>query len=358
LQTEAEFLKALAERPADRALRSVFCDWLLEQSDPRGEAMVLFDKGTLSPAERRRLEKLQEVHARKWLGPLADVAQVERCRFAGGLLSLLKLPANVASARYLALTGEVRLATVEHLAIRAGRVPSEVGGFLGHAVLRGVKRLEADMGTVLGAQGISFAPQRLDLTLWEPIDDLIALAACAPLQSATTLSLCTVEMFNPDFADELASALVTTGALELRSCVEAAPTFATFEGAARWLGRTLGKPRGQVKRWAIEYSETVLGLEGPLLDQLVIDIPVEGEQKVSARAGTAAAVMVQLGELGIRTVDIRHGVRGRLDYDSLNTLRAAARRGSAPLALTWDDPRPTNATFSTQPHRRFLQAGV
>jgi uncharacterized protein (TIGR02996 family) len=340
VQSETEFLQALAERPEDRALRLVFCDWLLEHGSPRGEAMALFEKGNLTSGERRRLEKLQDANARKWLGPLGDAVVLEGCQWAGGLLRAVRLGANLPAERYLALTGEIRLATVESLSIEPGRVAAQVSGFLAHPVLKRVARLEGDVGSLLGAQGFAFAPRALQITLWHPREELSALAGCGALLSATTLSVTTVEFLSPEFAEELADAATTSGALAGRREFELLARYATVEGAARWLrlasARIRGPARDQLQRWGVSYLETQLGLEGDELEQFTIDVssPTHksseeagaGELSVGARLATAASVLALLGGIGIRRVDVRQVPGGRVRRGELDALRAAARR--------------------------------
>lgn len=330
-QTEEGFLKAIAERPNDRALRSIFCDWLLEQGNPRGEAMALFDQGALSGPDRRRLERLQERHRREWLGPLADAVVVDECRFAGGLLHAVRFPANLAVEHYAALTGEPRLATVEALSIEPGRAAADLGGFLGHPVLARVVSLEGDVPTLLKVQAFAFAPQVLRVMLWAPRDELSALAAFAPLKSATVLQLATVEYVTPELAEELADAVIGSGALADRHRLELVARFATIEGVVRWLelasARLRGPARGSLVRWAMDHAETQLGLEGDRFEDFTIDaLARAAREEVPARIVTAATVLALLAKAEIQRVDVRHIPGGRLNKDELNTLRGALRR--------------------------------
>jgi len=330
-QNEDGFLKALAERPDDRALRLVFCDWLLEHSDPRGEAMALFEKGALSAAERRQLEKLQLRNGRKWLGPLGDAVVLEDCRFAGGLLHSVKFPANLPTARYAALTGEPRLATVRSITLEAGRATTEVGGFLAHPVLAQVVELAADVPTLLQAQGFSFSPQVLRLALWDPRADLTVLAGCAALRGATVLRLATLEFIVPAFAEELADALVVSGALEGRKRLELHARHATIEGVMQWLRagaqRVRGALKGTIERWAVDYAETQLALEGADFEDFTIDaIATDARDSLKTRLATAGTVLGLLDGIGIRRVDVRQIPGGRLTRDELNQLRTCLRR--------------------------------
>ncbi len=329
MQSEEEFLSALAERPKDRALRLVFSDWLLERGDPRGEAIALGEKEHPTGFERRRLEKLQHVNAKAWLGPLAEVAVADKCRFSGGLLHTLRLPANLAAQQYQKVTGEVRLGTVEAVTIDRGRVASQVGGFFAHRVLRHLVRLDVDIGCALAAEGFSSAPAELEITLWHPHEDLAALAGCAPLQAAKVLAIATVETLTPLFAEELASAVLTSGVIAGRQRLEVVPTFSTLEGAAAWLrmsSQVQGEARGKLERWAVTYADVVLGLQGARFESLTIDLESDSDFHVKTQVGTAASVLVQLGDLGIARVEVRNVPGGRLERNELDALRAAGRR--------------------------------
>lgn len=326
-QTEETFFKALAERPDDRALRSIFCDWLLEQGDARGEAMALFDKGDLTFVERKRLAKLQRTHAGRWLGPLKGSAVIDDCRFAGGLLHTLKFPANLSIERYAALTGEPRLATLHTLAIEPGRAAAEVGAFLAHPVLARLVRLEGDVATLVKAQGLSSAPQVLRVSLWHPREELEALAACVALRSAEALSLSIVDFVNPREAEELAATVVGSGVLNGRKQVELVARDATIEGVVQWLrvasAQARGLARDRLQRWAVEYAQTHLGLEGEHFEHLIIDARAKGG---TGEIAVAAAVLAMLDGIGVKRVDVVGIPGGRLKKDELNTLRAAVRR--------------------------------
>lgn len=69
-KSEADFLKWLAEAPADRSRRHAFADWLQEQGNPRGEFMALqlasLEK-QLDPKAQKRMVALQKKHERDWL---------------------------------------------------------------------------------------------------------------------------------------------------------------------------------------------------------------------------------------------------------------------------------------------------
>lgn len=293
--------------------------------------MALFEKGALSSTERRRLEKLQQVNGRKWLGPLGESVVIEGCKFAGGLLHTVKFPANLAAAKYEALTGEPRLATVEMVLIEPGRAAAELGAFLSHPVLRGVVELEGDVATLLKARGFSFSPQLLRIALWHPREELTALAACVPLQAATVVRLTTVDFINPELADELVDAVMASGVLAGRKRLELIAQYATFEGVVRWLragaDRVRGATRDVLLRWAVEYAEAHLGLEGDDFEEFTIDAMAPGgKNEVGTRIATAASVLALLDGIGIRRVEVRHVPGGRLNKDELNTLRTAARR--------------------------------
>ncbi len=329
-QNEESFLRALAERPFDRTLRLVFSDWLLESRDnhavARGEAISLFEKGTLSALERRKLTKLQETHGRAWLGPLGARVEREQCRFEGGLLKTVCFPSNMPAADYAALVGEPRLALVDTLRILPGRVAAEVGQFLSHPVLGRVIELEGDLDTLLKADGYGFVPQMLKLHLWQPRADLARFAAFSPLKLATVLQLRTVEFILPELVDEVVQALWSTGALEGRTRLELFARHATFEGVVAWL-RAGGPMRGKLVRWSVDFKDVQLGLEGDDFELLTVDtLAHDARDSIAERIAVAASVISLLDGIGLRRVEVRHVPGGKLDKDELNTMRAGLRR--------------------------------
>ncbi len=329
-QNEERFLDALAERPYDRTLRLVFSDWLLECGEvhgiARGEAIALFEKGGLSAVERRKLSKLQEKHARRWLGPLGPRVKLEACEFAGGLLKTVCFPSNMPAADYAALVGQSRLALVEALRILPGRIAAEVGAFLASPVLGRVVELEADLDTLLKADGYGFAPQVLKLHLWRPSEDLARFAGFVPLRSAAVLQLRTVEFVLPELVDEVVQALWSSGAAEGRRSIELYAKHATIEGVAAWL-RAGGPMRGTLERWSVDFKDVQMGLEGEAFDTFTLGtLAHDARDSIVERIAVAASVISLLDGIGIRSVEVRHVPGGKLDRDELNTLRAGLRR--------------------------------
>ena len=82
-----------------------------------------------------------------------------------------------------------------------------------------------------------------------------------------------------------------------------------------------------VQRWAVDYAETQLGLEGDDFADFTIDAMAPGgKNEVATRIATAAGVVTMLDGIGIKRVEVRHIPGGKLSKDELNTLRAALRR--------------------------------
>lgn len=75
--TDAELVRAIVENPDDDSAYLVYADWLMAQSDPRGELIVLqHDADEADRARKTTLKRaaneLLEKHAARFLGPLAD----------------------------------------------------------------------------------------------------------------------------------------------------------------------------------------------------------------------------------------------------------------------------------------------
>lgn len=64
-------LAAVWANPSDLAARAVYGDWLLEQSDPRGE-LISLQSNAPTPKSDARIRSLIKKHWKTWLGPIAD----------------------------------------------------------------------------------------------------------------------------------------------------------------------------------------------------------------------------------------------------------------------------------------------
>jgi uncharacterized protein (TIGR02996 family) len=78
--TDAELVRAILENPDDDSAYLVYADWLMAQSDPRGELIVLQHDAdeaerARKPALRRAAKALLEKHRKQFLGPLAHFKQ-------------------------------------------------------------------------------------------------------------------------------------------------------------------------------------------------------------------------------------------------------------------------------------------
>ncbi|MEZ4313165.1 MAG: hypothetical protein R3F14_34535, partial [Polyangiaceae bacterium] len=82
-----EDMAAVAEDPHNDELRRELATGMLERGDPRGEFVLLQLKratDSLSPEELEREQALKRTYAWDWLGPLADVVDVENSVFEKG----------------------------------------------------------------------------------------------------------------------------------------------------------------------------------------------------------------------------------------------------------------------------------
>lgn len=117
--SEADFLRWLAEAPADRSRRHAFADWLQEQGNPRGEFMALQLSSNLEPKAQKRMAALQKKHERDWLRAFWKSKRNGSIRFQGGVLTGIDLvhwgPAGNAPP-----PDEPQLATLERLWIDGG----------------------------------------------------------------------------------------------------------------------------------------------------------------------------------------------------------------------------------------------
>jgi uncharacterized protein (TIGR02996 family) len=87
---EADLLAAIHDNPDADEPRLVYCDWLLERGDPRGEFIALQYKRhrgeSLTPEQSRRERALLRERLRAWMGPLYAVTYVKHNTFERGFL--------------------------------------------------------------------------------------------------------------------------------------------------------------------------------------------------------------------------------------------------------------------------------
>jgi uncharacterized protein (TIGR02996 family) len=343
-QSEDAFLNAIAARPDDGALRRVFCDWLLEQGDPRGDVMVLALQPQLSSADRRRLERLTKAHAHKWLGPLApavlgahedDEVDGLQARFEGGLLEHVAFR-PMSTAEWKLLVGEPRLATVKSAVFSdaRGQPPAE---FLCHRVLASLTHVECGAAMLDIAHALPFAPLWLRIHTSKHKSDLAVLAGFKGMSSVKELVL-SIHNSNPKAvglraqnAEPLIDELLDSPAVFQREHFELDFSNATVEGIAEAIlfGTTqLRRMRQRVlQRFTVRYRDTPFTLHGDQLQFLEIDPSSrEGEWTVDSRFAAAAAVIAQLSGVALQSIDVKAPPGGRVTRQELDALRAAARR--------------------------------
>jgi uncharacterized protein (TIGR02996 family) len=333
-----EFLHALAARPFDRALRLVFSDWLQEKGDPRGEVIALFERGSLSLTERRRVKSLTDQNFHEWLGSLRGLADLSQTRCEGGFLSHLVCATPSSRAVWLAARDEPRLATVVSLTLPAGPESAELGAFLRSPHLRSVTRLQApatSWGLLAQPPLPAFSLRVMGVSSWGVFQgELEPLARLPTFPEASRLDLVTSEFVNPLVAGEIRDALAAQPSVLRRFReVRLAARFGVVEGVVAWLvrGATEGLRRGWAagERWSAEYGDAVFTLarEGARFSHLEVDLARQDEPRgLGQRIATAASVVVQLAPASLKTVEVRLPSGARLRASERDALRAASRR--------------------------------
>jgi uncharacterized protein (TIGR02996 family) len=117
LDDEASFLRWIAEDPDDLERRSVFADWLLQKSDPRGEFIALqlaARDRELTPKEQKRIETLESKHAKVWLRSLEGA--ISQYKFQHGCLWY----ARISFYKVVPRADNPILGTVRHLVLYGG----------------------------------------------------------------------------------------------------------------------------------------------------------------------------------------------------------------------------------------------
>lgn len=118
-KSEADFLKWLAEAPAELSRRHAFADWLLEQGNPRGEFMALQLSSSLEPKAKKRMAALQKKHERDWLRAFWKIKRNGTIRFQGGVLTGIDV-VHWGPAGDVPAPDEPQLATLERLWVDGG----------------------------------------------------------------------------------------------------------------------------------------------------------------------------------------------------------------------------------------------
>lgn len=319
----------MAERPFDRGLRLVFADWLLDQGDERG-AVIVAASGEAPLTERRRLARVVERNLAHWLGPLAALADVGATRFEAGFLHHLVCVPRPPPELWGQLTGELRLATVRSLVLPSGHESPLMTGFVTHAVLRHLERVQASMRGWALLDGALPGLRTVALSSWGTFQgELDVLRG----RKAQALELVTSEFVNPMVAAEVRTAVVSElGAVQGFEDVTLVVRFGVVEGVASWLigaGADGLDARWQQRAWGAEYGEARFVLQrregsGP---SLVVDLTHRGDVAgLGQRIATAASVLVQLAPARLEALEVKVPPGARVRPSERDALRAAARR--------------------------------
>jgi uncharacterized protein (TIGR02996 family) len=331
-----QFLLSLAERPFDRSLRLVFADWLLEQNDPRGEVIALSERGDLSLTERRRVHRLTELHAARWLGPLLPLADLPNTKFEGGFLSTLVCRAPDRESTWVSAAGDPRLSTVKSLVLPTGREASEAAVFLRHPRLVNVKRLQASSIAWSLLQldpAPAFTLDTVAIASWGVFQgELTAVLTVPVAKRARQLELVTSEFVNPLVVAEIRRSLAEEAVFSVFDDVRLAARFKVVERAVAWLiAASSDAPvnRWAADTWSIEFGDGVYSLtrDSERFSSLTVDLSHDDDQQgLGQRLATAASVLVQLGPAVLESVEVRLPEGARVRPSERDALRAATRR--------------------------------
>ncbi len=130
LAQQDKLLGEVLEAPDDQGARQVYCDWLLEIGDPRGEFMAIQLKEAPLKKEQVEARRMFKRYAAVWLGPLEPVVQRHTAVFKNGFLSECKVKFESQKQR-ASLIGHPMWATVE-------AIESE-GALFGHACMKSLR---------------------------------------------------------------------------------------------------------------------------------------------------------------------------------------------------------------------------
>jgi uncharacterized protein (TIGR02996 family) len=335
---EAQLLSALAERPFDKSLRLVFADVLLERGDARGEVIALYERGSLSLTEKTRIRRLTEQHAKAWLGPLAPVVDISKCRWVGGFVESLVVAAEVDPLRWEALAGEPRLATVRQLSFPLLPLKPQVRAFLAHQVLASVSALRAPLPLLesLVGRALPFVLESLTVTTWGPGDDVLGQVPTL-LSTPAFGSIQRLEFAPVDIVDAVVGSQVARAVCASARLVRAAPQlrlvadYETVEGLCAWLkhssDRSLSSRWGQGLRWSVAKGALVFGVGGDERGRHRLWAELGDElQLLESRFAMLLAVLSQLKSLGLSAIEVSLPERGQLTLKERTELTSLARR--------------------------------
>jgi uncharacterized protein (TIGR02996 family) len=353
MSSEASLLKSLAEHPEDRALRLVFADWLLERGDPRGEVIALCERGNLSLTEKRKVARLTEQHGARWLGPLREVADLQRTRFDSGFVSELHVSPHAPPGALEELAGTPELATVRTFVVPPVPRVTPLTRFLDAPVLRRLERLELGPLDWQALAGFTGGPAQLlavGIAGFGAFDGELAPMTKVELFSrARRLELLTTEFVNPLVVADVRQALLAESrVLSPFEEVRLVARYAVFEGAVAWLlgGDEFGRLESvwpRARYWSVEYAEVIFRLArepGAAFERLLIDCSAHDMTGgLDKRINAAAGVLVQLAPARLSDVEVRLPHGARLRKGERDALRAALRRSGTVRRFTLGDEK-------------------
>lgn len=348
---EASLLAQLAERPAERALRLVLADALLERGDPRGEVIALNERGELSLTEQRKVARITAQYGAEWLGKAAAIADLNRSRIVGGFLDELVCVPRPAEL-FKAATGEPALCTVRRLALPPNAGVSELHEFVGHRVWRQLERLElgvSDLRALAEHPLPELNPRWVVLASYGIFArDLRGLERVPVVARARALGLATTEFTNSptvraivEAVEQQLDSLTHFEELQLNSL------YGPMEASVTWLSYadTIGRQLPRLAVWGIEVADVSFSLrrtEDGRFGALMIDLSRpegQGERQavsgdrgrapIVVRLGNAAVVMQQLRDARLESVEIKLPGQGKLRSQERHALFAEARRWSS-----------------------------
>jgi uncharacterized protein (TIGR02996 family) len=135
-----DLLAEIYRHPEDPGLRFVYCDWLVERGDPRGELLTLQlrrAEGQGTPEELRRERELLRSYRKDWLGGIAPVVG-KTLRFERGFLVACEVGDSAAVTEAI---GRPDWATVEELRLYGSHV--RLAQLAGDPVMRSLRQLGA-----------------------------------------------------------------------------------------------------------------------------------------------------------------------------------------------------------------------
>jgi uncharacterized protein (TIGR02996 family) len=305
------FISQLSQRPQDEGLRATFADWLLEQGDPRGEAMALEGRN------KRRLEALRKKHAKAWLGELAEHADIAACVFRGGFPVKLELRTPAPPPKDLST-----LTFVEDVTLHAPAT----------ALLErlpGLKRLTADVASTvaLGAGRMPWTLEHFELrlepryaTFRELAGDLDRVAEVAAIRRRP-LSISVPIFMEPVNADFIAEAVLRSGLAE-RDVLGLDVRQGALDAVSHWLA--WAPSWGGGTQWEARFEGLHAAARRDDDDRFRL-LHFELDDASPRHVAVAAAILSQLQALTPTRIDVTvpAGVRARKAM--LDTLQAARR---------------------------------